>query len=113
MTAEDALARIEAALDRDELCDLVLTLSNIPSGQGHEAQSGAFVYDWMQREGFRPRRIAAVPHRFSVIGEYGGMGHGPGARNLLFSSHLAMRPAAIGSRMACSSALRSPTIAAR
>ena len=89
MTPSDYLPRIDAALDASELSALVLALSNIPSGQGCEAESGNFVHDWMQREGFQPRRIAAVPHRFSVVGAYGGAGaYDPLARNLLFSSHL-------------------------
>lgn len=76
---------IAAAIDPDELTALILELANIPSYQSHEEQAGRFVFDWMQREGFRPRKVAAVPHRFNVVGEYGGRGLGP---KLLFSSHL-------------------------
>lgn len=86
--SESLLARIDAALDPAELQALVLELSNIPSGQGQEAESGDYVFKWMQREGFRPRKVAAVPHRFSVVGAYGGFGRASQARDLLFSSHL-------------------------
>lgn len=82
------LARLDAVLDPDALQSLVLELSNIPSPQGMEARAGEYVFDWMQREGFGPRRVAAVPHRFSVVGAYGGFGKGGNARDLLFSSHL-------------------------
>ena len=82
------LQRIDDALDPAELQALVLELSNIPSGQGQEAESGEYVYRWMQHEGFRPRKVAAVPHRFSVVGSYGGFGRAGLARDLLFSSHL-------------------------
>ncbi len=85
------LARIDAALDPDELRALVLELSAIPSGQGQEAEAGEYVFRWMDREGFAPRRVAAVPHRFSVVGSYGGRGgagRGDAGRDLLFSAHL-------------------------
>ncbi|WP_428374305.1 peptidase M20 [Lichenicoccus sp.] len=85
---DDLLTRIDAALDAQELQALVLELSNIPSSQGREEQAGHYVFDWMAREGFGPRKVAAVPHRFSVVGSYGGFGRRGSARDLLFSSHL-------------------------
>ncbi|MDB5393111.1 MAG: peptidase [Rhodospirillales bacterium] len=76
---------ISAAVDRDELVKLVLDLCNIPAPVGEGGRSGQFVYDWMAREGFRPRKSGLVTERFNVIGSYGGRGDGP---NLLFTSHL-------------------------
>lgn len=73
------------AIDRDELVRLVLDLCNIPSPMGSGAEAGRFVYDWMAREGFSPRKAGLIPERFNVIGSYGGRGDGP---NLLFTSHL-------------------------
>ncbi len=82
------LARIDAVLDPAELERLVLELSRIPAPQGCEAEAGEFVFSWMDREGFAPRRVAAVPHRFNVVGRYGGAGGGATGQDLLFSSHL-------------------------
>ncbi len=86
--ADDLLARIDAALDPQEMQALVLELSGIPSAQGMEAEAGEYVFGWMRREGFAPTKVAAVPHRFSVVGTYGGHGPAAAGRDLLFSSHL-------------------------
>jgi len=86
MPTDPALVQaIEAAIDRDELTTLVLDLCNIPSPLGHGGEAGNFVFDWMAREGFAPRKAGLIPERFNVIGSYGGNGAGP---NLLFTSHL-------------------------
>src|ERR1700745_2729100 len=69
--ADDARA-IEAAIDSDELTALVLELCNIPAPVGHEARAGEFVYDWLRKEGFAPRKVGMVENRFNVIGRYGG-----------------------------------------
>ncbi|MFT3964551.1 MAG: peptidase M20 [Sphingobium sp.] len=76
---------IVAAIDTDELVELALTLGNIPSRSREEAAAAAFVYDWMAREGFRPRKVGATPERPNIIGEYGGTAAGA---NLLFTAHL-------------------------
>lgn len=76
---------IAAAIDRQELVDLALTLGNIPSRSREEAAAAGFVHDWMAREGFRPRKVGATPERPNIIGEYGGTAPG---RNLLFTAHL-------------------------
>ena len=86
MNLDPALvARVEAAIDREELIKLVLDLCNIPAPVGKGGEAGAFVHDWMAREGFAPRKVGLVPDRFNVVGRYGGNGQG---RNLLFTSHL-------------------------
>ena len=84
MTPAEAAA-IDAAIDRQELIDLVLALCNIPSPMGKELAAGNFVFDWMAQEGFAPRRVGIADHRFNVIGRCGGTGDGA---NLLFTSHL-------------------------
>ncbi len=76
---------IAAAIDRDELVQLVLDLCNIPAPVGRGRESGEFVHDWMVREGFAPVRAGLTPERFNVIGRLGGTGDGA---NLLFTSHL-------------------------
>jgi acetylornithine deacetylase/succinyl-diaminopimelate desuccinylase-like protein len=82
-------AAILAAIDEDELVALALDLGNIPSFAGHETAAGAFVFDWMQKEGFNPRKVGATPDRPNIIGTFGGAGAGtPEAKNLLFTAHL-------------------------
>lgn len=76
---------IAAAIDAEELVELALTLGNIPAPSRSEAAAAEFVYQWMDREGFRPRKAGATPERPNIIGETGGTA--PGA-NLLFTAHL-------------------------
>ncbi|AJP71298.1 zinc-binding metallopeptidase family protein [Sphingomonas hengshuiensis] len=76
---------IAAAIDTDELVELALTLGNIPAPSRSEAAAADYVYQWMQREGFCPRKVGATPDRPNVIGETGGTGTGA---NLLFTAHL-------------------------
>src|ERR1700726_3952543 len=84
VSAADARA-LEAAIDLDEVTALVLALCNIPAPVGHEQQAGQFVYDWLNAEGFLPRKVGLVENRFNVVGSYGGLGDVP---NLLFTGHL-------------------------
>lgn len=83
--SEAERAAIAAAIDTDELVQLALALGNIPAPSRSEAAAAQFVYEWMEREGFRPRRVGATPERPNIIGEYGG--HATGA-NLLLTAHL-------------------------
>jgi len=78
-------AAIAAAIDEAEAVELALALGNIPSPAGHEFEAGNFVYDWMAKEGFNPRKVGATPQRNNIIGTYGGSGEG---KNLLFTAHL-------------------------
>ncbi|MDR3507150.1 MAG: peptidase M20 [Caulobacteraceae bacterium] len=79
---------IAAAINMDEMVELALTLGNIPSPAGKEKEAGDFVYAWMDREGFSPRKIGATPERSNIIGTYGGKGRPGVGRNLLFTAHL-------------------------
>jgi acetylornithine deacetylase/succinyl-diaminopimelate desuccinylase-like protein len=81
-------AAIAAAIDETELTELALALGNIPSPAGHELAAGNFVFDWLAREGFSPRKVGAVPERSNIVGAYGGKGHSAKGRNLLFTAHL-------------------------
>ena len=78
-------AALAAAIDVEELTELALTLGNIPSPSRSEAKAAAFVHDWMEAEGFSPRKVGATPERPNVIGSYGGKGDGA---KLLFTAHL-------------------------
>jgi acetylornithine deacetylase/succinyl-diaminopimelate desuccinylase-like protein len=75
----------DIAINREELVDLALTLCNIESPAGQEAEAGQFVFDWMRKEGFAPRKIAMLPDRFNVLGTLPGAGDG---YSLIFNSHL-------------------------
>lgn len=84
---QEVAAMIRGAIDKQELIDLILELGNIRSLAGYEKDAGDFVYAWMEREQFAPKRIGMVPDRFNVIGRYGGQNPTAG-KNLLFTSHL-------------------------
>ena len=82
------LATIEGtdiAIDRDELVRLTLDLCSIASPAGREAEVGSFVFEWMRREGFEPKKIGMFPDRFNVLGTLPGRGDG---YSLIFNSHL-------------------------
>src|SRR3954453_16004266 len=69
----------------DELVQLTLDLCNIESPAGREAEVGRFVFEWMLREGFAPKKIGMFPDRFNVLGTLPGLGDG---YSLIFNSHL-------------------------
>ncbi|MGC2778723.1 MAG: M20/M25/M40 family metallo-hydrolase [Bradyrhizobium sp.] len=72
-------------IDRDELVDLALSLCKLESPAGQEAEVGEFVFQWMRKEGFEPRKIGMLPDRFNVLGTLPGAGDG---YSLIFNSHL-------------------------
>ncbi|RAI40296.1 M20/M25/M40 family metallo-hydrolase [Rhodoplanes roseus] len=73
------------SIDTDELVALTLALCNIESPAGREAEVGGFIFDWMAREGFSPRKIGMMPDRFNVLGTLPGRGDG---LSLIFNSHM-------------------------
>ena len=73
------------AIDADELVQLTLDLCRIESPAGEEAEVGEFVFGWLAREGFMPRKIGMFPHRFNVLGTLPGRGDG---YSLIFNSHM-------------------------
>jgi acetylornithine deacetylase/succinyl-diaminopimelate desuccinylase-like protein len=81
MTPEVVLGRI----DRQELLELALALGNVDSPTGSEGPAGEYVYDWLGRNGFEPRKYALVPERFNVAAWLEGSG---GGHSLIFNSHL-------------------------
>ena len=90
MTPDDVVARI----DRDEVIELALALGNIDSPTGAEGPAGEFVYEWLERHGFQPRRYALVPDRINVAATVEGSG---GGYSLIYNSHLdtTLRPDAV------------------
>jgi acetylornithine deacetylase/succinyl-diaminopimelate desuccinylase-like protein len=81
MTPDDVIARI----DPQEVVDLALALGNIDSPTGSEGPAGQFVYDWLERNGFAPRKFAMIPERFNVAAWLNGSG---GGYSLIYNSHL-------------------------
>jgi acetylornithine deacetylase/succinyl-diaminopimelate desuccinylase-like protein len=73
------------AINTEELVNLTLALCNIESPAGKEAEVGNFVFEWLEREGFEPRKIGMFPDRFNVIGTLLGRGDG---YSLIFNSHM-------------------------
>lgn len=72
------------AIDEKELTQLILDMCNIKSPYLFEKEAGEFVYSWMEKEGFDPRKVG-FENRFNVVGTLKGDGTG---KNILFSSHL-------------------------
>jgi len=85
MGREEMAERVLSHIDPEELAALALDLGNIDSPSGQEGAVGQYVYAWMDRHGFEPRRVALVPDRFNVVGTLPGRGNG---RSLIFNSHL-------------------------
>ncbi|OLD10233.1 MAG: hypothetical protein AUJ06_02545, partial [Chloroflexi bacterium 13_1_40CM_3_70_6] len=81
MTPDDVVARI----DPKEVVELALALGNIDSPTGSEGPAGEFVYSWLERGGFAPRRYALIPERFNVAAWIDGSG---GGYSLIFNAHL-------------------------
>ncbi|MGE6698922.1 peptidase M20 [Hyphomonas sp. NPDC076900] len=84
VTEEDAAA-LAAAIDKEEMTKVALELGNIPSPARGEAQAAEYVYQWLTKEGFRPRKVGATPERPNIIATYGGKGDG---KSLLYTAHL-------------------------
>lgn len=81
MSPDDVVSRI----DPQEVVDLALSLGNIDSPTGSEGAAGEFVFDWLARNGFEPRRYALVEDRINVAARLDGTG---GGYSLIFNAHL-------------------------
>src|SRR5262249_19912003 len=79
---------VKSAIDRidtDELIKLTLDLANIDSPTGEEGPAAEYVFDWLTRQGFGPRRVALYPDRPNIVATIPGTG---GGKRLCFNSHL-------------------------
>jgi acetylornithine deacetylase/succinyl-diaminopimelate desuccinylase-like protein len=81
----DVLDGVFEQIDEDELVALALALGNLDSPTGEEGAASDHVYEWCEREGFEPRRVALFPDRSNVVARIPGAG---GGQSLLFNSHL-------------------------
>lgn len=80
----NAFAQVRARLDEAELVDLCVGLGNVESPYGGEGMAGQFLYDWLDDEGFGPRKVGLIEDRFNVVGTLPGGNGG----SLEFNSHL-------------------------
>lgn len=83
-TMEELREKVLSKIDEKELSQLILELCNIKSPYLFEKEAGEFVFDWMKKEGFEPRKVG-MADRFNVVGTLKGDGTG---KSILFSSHL-------------------------
>lgn len=81
---ESTFERVREHVDQGELIDLCLGFGNVESPYGSEGEAGQFLYDWLDEEGFAPRKVGMLEDRFNVVGTLPG-GTGP---SLAFNSHL-------------------------
>ncbi len=85
MVSPQKTQRVVDRITRDEVIKLALDLGNIDSPSGEEKAVSEFIYDWMDRNGLRPRRIALLPERPNIVGRLPGAGDG---YSLIFNSHM-------------------------
>jgi acetylornithine deacetylase/succinyl-diaminopimelate desuccinylase-like protein len=85
MTTDAVRRQVLDLIDQDELVKLALDLGNLDSPTGQEGPVGEYVFDWLQRQGFAPRKVGLFPHRFNVLATLPGQGRG---RSLVFNSHM-------------------------
>src|SRR5438034_763227 len=81
LRVEDVLAK----MDPQEVIDLALALGNIDSPTGSEGPAGQFVFDWLAKNSFAPKKYAMIPERFNVAAPLPGTG---GGYSLIFNAHL-------------------------
>jgi acetylornithine deacetylase/succinyl-diaminopimelate desuccinylase-like protein len=72
-------------IDVDELVKVTLDLANLDSPTGSEGLAAEYVYDWLTRQGFEPRKVGLYPDRPNILATLPGTGGGP---SLCFNSHL-------------------------
>jgi acetylornithine deacetylase/succinyl-diaminopimelate desuccinylase-like protein len=77
--------RVLSMIHGKEISDLVMSLVQIESPPGQEKAVGDYVYNWLNQEGFAPRRVGMLPERFNVAGILRGIGNGS---RLLFNAHM-------------------------
>ncbi len=82
MTLADAAV---GYINRDALIQLALDICNIDSAGTQEVAVAEYLYDWLQREGFKTRKVGLLADRFNLIGALPGTG---GGCSLLFNSHM-------------------------
>ncbi len=85
MERHEMAEKVLAKIDAEELAGLALDLGNIDSPSMYEGEVCQYVYDWLERNGFSPRKVALVPDRPNIVATLPGRGTGT---SLLFNGHL-------------------------
>jgi acetylornithine deacetylase/succinyl-diaminopimelate desuccinylase-like protein len=83
--AGEVLEKVFAHIDEDELVELALSLGKIDSPTGSEGEASDRVFEWLEGEGFSPKRLGLFPDRANVMARVRGS---EGSPSLLFNSHL-------------------------
>ncbi len=85
MERDEMAEKVLAQIREDEVVALALDLGNIDSPSMAEGEVAQYVYDWLARSGFSPRKVALVPDRPNIVATLPGTGNG---KSLLFNGHL-------------------------
>src|SRR5574341_251796 len=85
MGRDEMAEKVLAQIREDEVVALALDLGNIDSPSMAEGEVAQYVYDWLGRTGFTPRKVALVPDRPNIVATIPGTGNG---KSLLFNGHL-------------------------
>lgn len=82
---EEDLEAALACVDEDELVELALALTEIPSPTGEEQAVGEFVADWLRRQGVHAFTQQVEDGRVNAVGVLHGSGNG---QSLMFNGHM-------------------------
>ncbi len=66
--AEKVISRVS----KDEVVNLALDLANIDSPTGYEKDVLEFIYSWLEKEGFSPKKVGMLEDRYNVAGRLKG-----------------------------------------
>lgn len=84
MTEQTQIDDLLAAIEAEALIDLTLTLGQINSPPGSEAEIALYVLDWLTQHDIPARKQEVLPGRYNVIGTLAGTG---GGQSLILNSH--------------------------
>ena len=76
--------KLLAAIDAKELIQLTLTLGQINSPPGKEAEIAEYVLDWLAQNDIPAIKQEVLPNRYNAIGTLHGEG---GGQSLILNSH--------------------------
>src|SRR5688572_16521271 len=79
------IERVLKEIDSEELVALAVAMGNIYSPSGFDEAIANYVFQWLDREGFQPRRVALLPQRPNIVATLKGKG---GGYSLIFNGHI-------------------------
>ena len=77
--------KILASIDREELAETALKFGNMASPTGLETEMGDALFDWLEENGFSPRKMEAAPGRNNIVAVLKGNG---GGKSLIYNAHI-------------------------